>query len=241
MSSNFIQIAGAVKPPASGVIKVPAPGQTILLAHFDEAGEVDATGRFYSGSGKTRRSFVEKKFGAGSYDKAGADSSISIASVGSNRLLDTDFTIESWVKPIALDGFSKSNGIVCVYAPSDNRGMHLAFKDDGSLVAGNYRDNLLVSAVGMAVLNEWQHIAYTREGNLLCLWHNGVLAASSQLGGAMYVSETETVIGWGSAGPNPAGGRAEGHFRGYIDEMRIVKGLAVYTENFTPQDTPFTL
>ncbi len=55
---------------------------------------------------------------------------------------------------------------------------------------------------------------------------------------------TSATIDFGNATPGRIGanpnGAADNTFRGYISNLRIVKGAAVYTGNFTPPTTPLT-
>jgi hypothetical protein len=91
-----------------------------------------------------------------------------------------------------------------------------------------------------AKLNSWNHIAVTFNGsgsNNLKIYVNGVLGATG----------TFTNIAWasGSGGNNCYIGTEEADsatsaFPGYINDVRIVNGSAVYTSNFTPPTAPLT-
>ena len=92
----------------------------------------------------------------------------------------------------------------------------------------------LISVPGEIVHGEWHHLAVTRHGSVFRFWLNG-----SQLG-----SDQTSTITFGSATFNAfiGGSAAYGYnylINGWIDEMRITKGVARYTENFTPPDKPF--
>ena len=91
----------------------------------------------------------------------------------------------------------------------------------------------IASGVSMGVIttNVWTHYAVTRQGNTFRTFQNGIQIST-----------------FTSAATFPAGvgplqiGRYEGtyYFKGgYIDELRITKGVARYTSNFTPSTTQF--
>ena len=79
--------------------------------------------------------------------------------------------------------------------------------------------------------NSWRHFALTRGGGTLRLYIDGVLAGSSTTTLAMNFSEL--TIGFARYSPSHTS------FNGYIDELRITKGVARYTANFTPPTEPF--
>ena len=79
-------------------------------------------------------------------------------------------------------------------------------------------------------LNEWIHVALTRDGTTLKLFLNGVLKGSSTAS-----------LGTSNYPLNIAGdstGRAG--VQGYVSDVRVVKGTAVYTSAFTPPTAPST-
>lgn len=83
------------------------------------------------------------------------------------------------------------------------------------------------------VINQLTHIAVTREGNTFRLFYDGVKKDEKV---------STVIINAYSATPVRIGGPPIGStwtFNGYIDEVRVTKGVARYTEGFTPPDTPF--
>ena len=82
--------------------------------------------------------------------------------------------------------------------------------------------------------NSWTHIALVRYGNTWTLYVNGVVSGTPvTASGSVYASTDSLCIGASATnGHNP--------FTGYISNVRIVKGTAVYTSAFTPSITPLT-
>ena len=73
--------------------------------------------------------------------------------------------------------------------------------------------------------NAWTHIAITRNSsNELKFWINGVGQSSVVTDSTNYGSTNGVVIGSGSYGA----------YTGYLSDVRITKGVAVYTTTFTP-------
>ena len=78
--------------------------------------------------------------------------------------------------------------------------------------------------------NKWSHVAVVRKDGVLYLYLNGVY--QNQYG------YTATLTGNGG---HRIGGKFNNQypFSGRVRDFRITKGVARYTENFTPPDTPF--
>jgi len=159
--------------------------------------------------------------------------------------LTGDFTIEAWVYQTAnqpiFDG-----GVVSYGTASSLVGWFfgLTGSNTGTPL------NRLVWSVNYAVaggaplygvngvpLNQWVHIAATKSGNTVRLFINGQIDTS----GTVTATPTTNAayfafIGTGSFDP----GSTQRSFNGYISNLRVVKGQALYTAAFTPSTTPLT-
>ena len=80
----------------------------------------------------------------------------------------------------------------------------------------------------------WAHVAWTRSGGTVRSFLNGSLVGSNASLGALSINPGITQPA--SLGSNYLGGAP---FNGYIDDLRITKGVARYTANFTPPAAPF--
>jgi hypothetical protein len=85
---------------------------------------------------------------------------------------------------------------------------------------------------GSPTLNSWNHFAVSRSGSSIRLFLNGVLGATVTSSAALTDHSSPFTIGSQFSGGNP--------FTGYISNVRLVKGTAVYTSAFTPPTTPLT-
>ena len=84
-------------------------------------------------------------------------------------------------------------------------------------------------------LNTWYHIAYVRNGNVFSCFINGVQDATTfTLTGALsYNSGCNATVGARAA-------NSGNYFPGYLSNVRVLNGTALYTSNFTPPTAPLT-
>lgn len=145
-----------------------------------------------------------------------------------------NFTIEMWFRSL-LTG--SQFGTLCgVWNGSSGRSWEVYIGADGhiwfywSTGGGNY---FYLTFSYTYQQDTWQHLAVVRSGNTLMVFIDGVMLGSPQvLTDTFYASSEVFLIGTS----DPGGGE---YYKGYLDELRIVKGTAVYTSNFTPSSSEF--
>jgi len=81
--------------------------------------------------------------------------------------------------------------------------------------------------------NRWYHVAVSRSGTSLRFFLDGTQVGSTQTDNTNYGGTAEFRI-------INAHQSSATYFPGYISNVRVVKGSAVYTANFTPSTTPLT-
>jgi hypothetical protein len=141
-----------------------------------------------------------------------------------------DFTIETWANFTSLPATAK--GMVDGQAA----GAFNFYYDGGSflskfIVFSNRSANQLTYSF-TPIINAWYHFAVARQGTDLRLFINGVLVTTAS-GISTNYSTTNVTVGGDAA----AGGW---YFPGYLSDVRIIKGTALYTANFTPPTAPLT-
>jgi hypothetical protein len=149
-----------------------------------------------------------------------------------------DFTIEMWVYPTAV-GQSSLTLLYCKPNGSGYSGIILG-QGVGAYTAVIYASSTgstwnLASGVsaGTMTANAWNHVAVCRYGTNLYGFVNGVLGSTTSVSTTALVSTT-TQVSIGSSL-----GTANTYLTGYIDDLRVTKGIARYTTNFTPPTTAF--
>lgn len=143
-----------------------------------------------------------------------------------------DYTAECWIYPTNVTSLRAIFGPYC--NPSATQGWIMYQGANGELalttrdIAGT--SGGVVSASGVLVINQWQHIAWTKTGKVHKLWHNGIKVAEATDTLDLYVNPSYGfIIGrWDDSGTT---GR---DFVGYMDDIRLTKGAARYTANFQP-------
>ena len=135
-----------------------------------------------------------------------------------------EFTIEMWVyKPSALN-------TVLLDARSSATANPWVFVIDASNFPYFYDGTSYTSSVAVT-LNSWNHVAVVRTSGVLKIFVNGVQGYSASYG--TNLDRTAGLVIGDTV-------HAAGPLLGYISDLRIVKGTAVYTTAFTPPTAPLT-
>lgn len=139
----------------------------------------------------------------------------------------SDFTVDVWAYPTATAAGSaiytrNSSGVgldarLVLFHQSGGNWLAWASSD------GSSWDVLNGSSFGSVSLNTWQHLAITRRGGTAYLFKGGVLSTSLAAGGIGAVSASVSI-----------GLYAGAYCAGQIIALRITKGIARWTKNFTP-------
>jgi hypothetical protein len=232
--------------------------QTSLLLHFDGA---DSTYEFtdssrwnhtVTGTLGAKISTTQSKFGSSSlYLSGSAGCGIQVRPHESLNIGEGDFTFELWAR---LDSVSSSRSLGGMWVQGNTYGpwLLLYFSSSNRIQVYwlQYSGGVLLqgSAVTIAA-NTWYHIAVTRRNDWWTLWTNGVIDAQAQLAPRNYRTGTKFRTDRGKSYGIALGdyfdgtkyGTTDADFVGYIDEVRLVKGKAMYTEPFTVPAAAFSL
>jgi len=151
-----------------------------------------------------------------------------------------DFTWEMWVYPlVAPSGLTgASNQLLFGYRSGSDLSPWLGFNSGSGganpiiLFTGDTTNFLSAT---FPALNSWNHIAITRSGTALKMFLNGAVVSST----TNSTNFSDASIRYVAAINNPSPSIIY-YFPGYISNLRIVKGTAVYTAAFTPPTSPLT-
>jgi len=173
-----------------------------------------------------------KKFGNQSlYWDGGGQRYLSTNDVSAFGFGTGDFTLEAWIYPLALDSYRTLFSIGYY-----NSGLLWRITNgDGLYFNGTNYSNW--GSTDQININQWNHVALTRSSGTVRTFINGVKTfevSGGQAASDIYSSRM-AVIG---AGPHASNNE---NFYGYMDDIRITKGVARYTSNFTPYTSPITL
>ena len=151
-----------------------------------------------------------------------------------------DFTVEFMFYPSTTIGnahnligqvggnYPRTNASFGIIQQSTNPAFYATSDNINWDIASNQS---LGSGAGSIAANNWYHGAVTRSGTTFNSFLNGVLSASTNTSSAaIYNSTDQLTIGNVTDLSTP--------FSGYMACIRITKGVARYTANFTPPSLP---
>jgi hypothetical protein len=219
--SNFRLIKGtavytsAFTPPTAPLTNI---ANTSLLCNFTNAGIFDQTAKTVLETvGDAKVSTAQYKYGTGSIAFDGTGDFLTVPA-SSLWIMSSDWTMEAWIYPTSVTG-------VRVLIDTRNRlqvTSPVMYINGTSLVIDT--GGAAVVSAGTITINTWQHVAATRSGNSWRLFINGTQVGSTGTNSTAYSVGYGCCIG--SSYSNEA-------YVGYIDDLRITKGYARYTSNFT--------
>jgi prepilin-type N-terminal cleavage/methylation domain-containing protein len=200
-----------------------------LLLKFDDSNgsttfiDSSSSNLSITGVGDTKISTVQSKFGGSSACFDGNGDYLTLDSTSSLYNFNSDFTIEGW--------FYKTDNQddIIIASPQGGPSNNQIFRVNGNSI-GIYQDAWIFNMESYSIpLNTWHHFAYTRSGINNYLFING-----TQVGTVKAYSGTFRI---GSIGRDIWG---INQYTGCIDDLRLTKGVARYTTNFTPPTQSFT-
>lgn len=197
----------------------------VLAMHMDDTGLTDLKGHAVTLTGNVARSSTQSKFGGYSAYFDGAGDFLYPVNSGPDFAFGTgDFTVEMWVYLPSLgvtrtlyDGRPTStNGLyVCTYVSATNTIVFFVSSVDR-----------ITGTTALAAMT-WYHVALCRSGTSTKLFLNGVQEGATYSDGNNYLGAANRPF-IGIDAINSSGSA----MLGYIDDLRVTKGVARYTANF---------
>jgi len=182
----------------------------------------------------THHEDTEKKFGTTSIHFDGTGDNLRIPDSDDWDLDSGDWTIDMWVNYTV----NSSNGVGLVgsiyFGNAQGFGLCVqgtAYGNEGSI--GFYTDGgWRIETTNTLTAGTWSHVALVRLSGVVKVYIDGVEQVETY-SGTITPSQDLTI---GNIYKSPS---SAWHMKGYIDEFRIVKGSAEWTEDFNPPLLPY--
>ena len=210
---------------STNAFAITAVGNTVPRA-FNPFGYTNTTGQSYTPA---------LYGGSGYFD--GAGDFLSFTGSAATNFYGVNWTIETWVNLNATPA-NDYTGLIQAQSGINNWIPYIAIEVN--------INRTITCAVGTSVFytttqtvppNTWAHLALVRSGGVVKLYINGVASSISVTAD----SPNSNLSFWfGKSDNSPGGGPNVYYYNGYLSNVRIVKGTAVYTSNFVPPSAPLT-
>ena len=201
---------------------------TSLLLNGTNAAIFDQTAKNNLFTANTANvSTTQSEFGGSSMKFNGTTDFLTANSTPNLDLSTGDYTIELWAYSTAT-----TNAVDSCLGWGGNSIMLYHDATNWTYEVGN-GSSVVFQITTPYTANVWVNLALTRNANTFTLWKNGVSSATSTSSTSISLTGKTLYIG-----VNGYIGLAQ-KFTGYIDDLRITKGIARYTANFTPSAYAF--
>lgn len=178
-----------------------------------------------SGSAKTitannavTKTDVYKFYGSSGY----LSSSAARVSTSADFQLSSDFTLEFWTYKTSYERFMcpfmispDSNSILSINMGNNINGWNFQCSQNGASLSNTFN------------ASTWTHLAMTRSGSTVFCFINGTLQSTFTESNSVGSSSDQILIG-------DYRGDQQYSYGGYIQDLRIYKGIAKYVSSFTP-------
>lgn len=233
------EIINAVAPGLDSFVK--------LMLHFDGADDSiiftdsSASAHTVTDSGPVKIKTAIKKFGSGAVSFDGITSFLFATSDSDFQFGTGDFTIDAWEY---WNNTSQYNIIFEVFVDASNH--YELYVDPLSsdqaivfnAVVGGVTKAFIYSNTGPTSTAQWYHIEIDRNGSNFYIFLNGT---SLSLTTVTPISTNNISLSGGTVyfGSDHDSGIGTQYFNGHEDELRVSKGVARHTSNFTTETTPY--
>jgi hypothetical protein len=229
--TNTVVYSSDFTPPTSPPTAISG---TAFLCNFTNAGIFDNTGKNNLETvADAQIDTTTKKYGTGSMEFDGTGDYLFIPPSTANNLLSLgtgDFTVETWVN------FTSTAGDPCIcsgYADASNGWYLQYYSGEIEFALGS---SAIIERATTLSTGTWYHIAVTRASGSLRLFLDGTQLGATVTGNTSNFNVTN---GFYLGILNSTFAPSTRTLNGFIDDLRITKGVARYTANFTPPGGPF--
>ena len=217
----------------------PYYGAVSLLLHGDGADgstqiiDSSVNPKTVTVNGNAQISTTESKFNGSSLKFDGSGDYVEVNGTNTSLEMGGDsWTVEMWIYQIA-----RPSNAATIYDSLGLNGaatnaIRIRIDSLGYLKFLRYSSTVLSSSAAIP-LTTWTHVAVVKDGSTLNVYLSGALVGS--IGDTVTYTNglNRPILGVDGYSPPTAA------FNGYIDDLRVTKGVARYTANFTPPTQPF--
>lgn len=208
----------------------------VFLMHGNEVNSStvfrEETGRTITATGGVSIDRSNSVFGKGSIYFDGLGSYLETAITPSLNLGSEDFTIEFWIYP--EPPAANSLNVILDYRPDSRSGNFLTLQYlSTGIFRITYQGNNRLSLKALN-FNVWNHVVLQRRNNLAYLFINGSKDRDGILMQVNFLSTANRLL-IGSGAFSRQGENIEGN----LEDLRITKGIAIYSGNFHPPTEPY--
>jgi hypothetical protein len=223
----------------------PFSSDVVALLHFDGINGstifTDTTGRhIWTANGSNAAlSTAQAKFGPSSLSIPDNASAIECPTSTDFDFGTGDYTVEGWVYVTSYLSPPPINQNIRLLAISSSGDFYTWEVNSGNTgIAGQANIDVVFTAFpfihnfgGNVTVNTWHHIAFSQVSQILYAFIDGVLQGTVSTTGISLTSPHNPGDVVQIVGPPSS--------LGYVDEVRVTKGVGRYTANFTPPTAPF--
>jgi Ca2+-binding RTX toxin-like protein len=231
LTVNSVNDDPIVSGPLAATPVDPHADDVVFLANFDGAAATDLSGRH------TMTTEAGNQFS--SNDPFGGDSlsgNAKTTAASSDFAFGGDFTVELWLNPTTISGFGIILDTTTTPSGGDTNGWWLDLNGDTLRIWRNedgvntVADEIITGTLPSSAVDNWNHVAITREGSTMRMFLDGEVVGTSTYAGNIP-----------AINPLSIGQHNDGSwdFPGLVDEVRITQNVARYTSSFTVPSEPF--
>jgi hypothetical protein len=210
----------AFTPPTAPVTNI---SNTSLLLNFTNAGIFDATSKaVLETAADAKISTAQSKFGGSSIVFDGSGDYLNVPGSPNYDFGTGNFTLEFWMYQVS------STGTQVILDAWNNAPTRFLVRTNGTSLQffatpGN-------TSYTLPALNTWYHVAAVRNGSTFTLYVDGVSRGTFSSAATLTASTALWTISRGAE-----------TYNGYLSDIRVTKGYARYTANFTPPTSAFRI
>jgi Concanavalin A-like lectin/glucanases superfamily len=206
-----------------------ADSNTSLLMHFDDSNGsttfTDSSNNNINvtlGGGSPVISTSQSEFGGSSLYLDGSSYLVLDGNSDAFNLSNTPFTINACFYALNLPSNVYQSSVVIISKDTygSNFSWHVCLAANGFALVTANAGAVYIFPTNNISLNTWHHVSYVHDGTNLSIYLDGNLASAPQ---AVTITDAGSNISIGCVSWN----NPSAFFNGYIDELRVVKGVAI--------------